>query len=127
MHHGLSGLLRHRALIARPDVWHHETLASQVLPGDDLAVAIIVVRHTVAALEARALSTWAKLARRVLHRVTRRLLILHCDCVLHPTRHLIRVDQASVVPVWSMPALLWRGHSLVVLLIAHEIFARSAI
>ena len=85
VHHGLSGLLRHRALIARPDVWHHETLASQVLPGDDLAVAIIVVRHTITALEARALSAWAKLVSCVLHIVPRLLLILDCDGMLHST------------------------------------------
>ena len=86
MHHGLGCLFRNRALVARPDVWHHKTLrATQILPGDDLAVTIIVVRHTITALEARALSAWAKLVSCVLHIVPRLLLILDCDGMLHST------------------------------------------
>ena len=128
MHHGLGCLFRNRSLIARPDVWHHKTLrATQILPRDDLAVTIIVVRHAITALEARALSAWTKLVRCVLHRVPRLLLILDCDGMLHSTRHLVRVDQASVVSIWRMPTLLRRCHSLVVLLIAQEIFPRGAV
>ena len=128
VHHGLGCLFRNRSLIARPDVWHHKTLrATQVLPGDNFAVTIIVVRYAITALEARALSAWTKLVRCVLHRVPSLLLILDCDGMLHTTRHLVWVDQASVVSIWRMPTLLRRCHSLEVLLIAQEIFPRGAV
>ena len=74
------------------DLWQHEARPTNVLVRYDLAETRIVRQPLL-------LGAWAKLAPSALL-----LVLLGRERLLHPIAHIDVLDQAPIVPVWSLAA-----------------------